>query len=119
MRHPFPASYLRMAKAAKELQDAWTPRYGDWVMDDDEERLTWVVPEWIGPAKEALWLPLVHQLLALLRHPKPHPMAMDPAIPADQVGDWHTYLLARVMREKHGKIWTGEEWTKADAPISP
>jgi hypothetical protein len=124
MTHPFTPTYISMAKAAEEIQAKPFFEVGDWYLEGDKFQ---VVPQstglqFVGPPRKPEWvyIPRLDQLLGMVGDAHDFARFLR-GLPYEEVNveetgecrDWHELALAAVMREKHGKVWTGTEWRKA------
>ena len=128
-------TYIKMADCP-EIYEAWQPRCGDWFMwyDDPtspDDMVHGYYGEWrlgiigrddeehLGLIKRGkqIWLPRQDQLQEMVKWTTPfyHMLIELSVFYRDTAGigelsSWEQLWLAFVMKEKHGKVWTGTEW---------
>ena len=128
-------TYIKMCDCP-EIQDAWEVSCGDWYMHwwedtewhleivgrDDEQNLGMIRA---NPSKERrVWLPRPDQLQGMYytdyhkeryQTTKPRHLSIfieqfSGTLYGDSCASMEQLWLAFVMKEKHNKIWNGEEW---------
>lgn len=133
MSHPFTPEYIRMARAAEEIQAMRTfpavdkPNHsnfedGDWYLERGRDEISCLGSYEEEQQEPEAWLPLLHQLLGMLGGPMAFIQEVaDVTVSEDVIlnlrwerfeSDWHELALAVVMREKFGKRWDGKGWVK-------
>jgi hypothetical protein len=118
MSHPFTPEYIRMAKAAEEIQAMRpdTESYGnsDFVSGEGEiDVFAHAAEYWVEPI--GAWYPRLDQLLGMLGDPiRFYTIITDtnPHVPPGPP-DWHELAMVVVMERKFGKRWDEKEWVKA------
>jgi len=112
------SEYVKMCRAAKEIQDLWTPKLGDYCIDMGD---TWIIGnddtrKYVTWAKSHdTWLPRQDQLQDMMFTTKDI-TAMHIIAWLNSGGIKYNSLsmeqttLKMVMYTKHGKEWNRSEW---------
>jgi hypothetical protein len=128
--------YVKMCQQATEIQEAWAPDEGDFVLMDNGVNcigdyilscgvavdqgcdccsMEWTFSAWI-PRQDQLqemieWTPKRLWVECQILDVPDYVFALPDY--AKECKSWEQLWLAFVMNERYGKTWNGEEWVKA------
>lgn len=107
--------YINMCRKARELQESWSPRMGDFGIYDQQLVImgsdgTPLVRHIV--ARNCIWLPRIDQLISNWTNPYDaiESMLLGWPVEYDETESLEINGIKRVMKLKYNKSWNGEDW---------